>query len=123
MPVKLDAAVLDADFAIKVGRMESKKIIEEVIPVFIEALYIHKYVYDNEILTPPNVKLQLENLISQRKAFIVDQEFLAAKGHNKELIYQQTRDFLKANHGDSTSPRKNWGEIVSLAFAKAEGIT
>ncbi len=53
MPSKCDVAILDADFAIKVGRFKNVNIIEEIIPRFVEVLYIHKYVYDNEILTPP----------------------------------------------------------------------
>lgn len=123
MSIIVEAAMLDTDFAIKVGRIDTKKIIEEIIPQFVGMLYIHKYIYDNEILTPPSVKQQLDSLIAQKRALVVDQEHVAVKGFDKELIYQQTRDLLKTNHGDEEKPRRNWGEIVSLAFAKTERIT
>ncbi|MDA8234466.1 MAG: hypothetical protein M0Z31_06685 [Clostridia bacterium] len=122
MPVKFDAAVLDADFAIKIGKIESRNVIEAVLVDLVEVLYIHKYVYDNEVLNPPNVKKQLDKLISCGRAFVVGQSFLSTRGEGKELVYQQTRDLLKANHAVEGNRRKNWGEIVSLAFARTEGV-
>jgi len=44
MPLKCKIALLDADFAIKLGRVESQNIIEDIIPEFVELLYIHRHV-------------------------------------------------------------------------------
>ena len=122
MSVKYDVAIIDTDFALKIGQMKDERIIETVIPTFCNKLYIHKYVYENEILTPPIVKEQIDFLHKQGNAIVVDQTFLSNLKGNYELIYEQTRDLLKENLGDDTNYRKNWGEIVSLAFAKAIGI-
>jgi hypothetical protein len=45
---KVKAALIDADFAIKIGRFQNQKIIEDIVPLLVKSLYIHKHAYDNE---------------------------------------------------------------------------
>jgi hypothetical protein len=123
MPLKCKIALLDADFAIKLGRVESQNIIEDIIPEFVELLYIHRHVNEKEILTPAAVKKQVDSLVRQKRAIIVDRQFISAQDGSKELIYDQVISLLKTKFWDSKKPRKNWGEIVSLAFAKTDGVT
>ena len=114
---------MDADFAIKIGRFENQKIIEDVIPLLVKKVYIHKHVYDNEILIPQLVKKQINTLVAGNRAFIVDREFIQQMDPEKLVIYDATIALLKDNPGGSVEKQKNWGEIVSLAFAKAMSIT
>lgn len=39
-------AILDADFAIKVGRIKKYNILEDILPNYIGKLLIHEYVYE-----------------------------------------------------------------------------
>lgn len=63
MTQKIQAAIIDADFAFKIGKYESQDLIVEILPKLVDRLYVHKHVYDNEILTPKRVKDQLDKLI------------------------------------------------------------
>lgn len=123
MALKVEAAIIDASFALDIGELEKSRIIEEFIPQFIGILYVHRYVYDNEILFPASVKIQINQLIAQGRAVIVDQDYIRNNKPECEVIYQQTQQLLLDNLQDTKAGQKNWGEVVSLAFAKAMGIT
>lgn len=121
--MKFEAAIIDASFALDIGELEKSQIIEEFIPRFIGTLYVHKYVYDNEILFPASVKNQINRLIAQGRALIVNQDYIRNNKPECEVIYRQTQQLLLDNLQDTKAGQKNWGEVVSLAFAKAMGIT
>lgn len=42
-----EKAILDADFAIKLEKVQKFKAIEKYIPQLVNKLYIHRYVYNN----------------------------------------------------------------------------
>ncbi|GAA3328669.1 hypothetical protein GCM10020331_073580 [Ectobacillus funiculus] len=59
-------AILDADFAIKLGRLKKYKVIEEILPQYVGTLLIHEYVYHHEVLTPKEAKEQIDALIQKK---------------------------------------------------------
>ncbi len=119
---KVNKAIIDADFALKLGQLEKYRILETYLPECVELLYIHEHVYNNEILIPPIVKAQIDKLIQNGRAQIVDRNLIAAEKPEALDIYDGTQDLLSQNIEDTVKGHKNWGEIVSLAFCKAMGI-
>ncbi len=116
-------AIIDADIAIKLGRFEKVKVIEEYTPRLAGVLYIHRHVYEKEIQEPSIVKEQIDTLIRNGHAIIVDINTLNQEDPMKTTIYESTISLLRQNLEDTVEGRKNWGEIVSIAYAKAKGIT
>ncbi len=57
MSLKAEMAIIDTSFALDLGELEKYRILEEYIPRFIGMLYVHRYVYENEILFPEKVKI------------------------------------------------------------------
>lgn len=51
---------------------------------------MHKYVYENELLTPKNAKVQIDNLIKCGTIEILDEDKLDKL---EKLIYNQTKIF------------------------------
>ncbi len=123
MSLKAEVAIIDTSFALDLGELEKSRILEEYIPRFIGVLYIHKYVYQNEILFPEKVKIQINRLITAGRAMIVDEDYISDNKPESVIIYQQIRKLLLDNLADTQVEQKNWGEVVSLAFAKAMGIS
>jgi hypothetical protein len=119
---KADKAIIDADFALKLGQLEKYRILEVYLPECVELLYIHEHVYNNEILMPPTVKEQIDSLIQNGRAQIVNRNFIATKKPEAVSIYDEIQDLLQQNIIDTVAGHKNWGEIVSIAFSKALGI-
>lgn len=116
-----EKAILDADFAIKLEKVQKFKAIEKYIPQLVNKLYIHRYVYNNEILMPKRTKAQIDKLIEDGNAVIVGAEVLQIDAH-KSMIYQQTIQHLEKVDPETKANGKNWGEIVSVAYAFASGI-
>ncbi len=48
--LKVEAVIIDADFAIKIGRIDKFRLIEQVLPLLADLIFIHRHVYENEIL-------------------------------------------------------------------------
>lgn len=117
-----EEAMLDTDFALKLEKVQRFNAIEQYIPQLINNLYIHRYVYDNEILIPKRTKKQIDTLIAQGHARIVDAETLRNEDPRKAIIYQQTILHLEGSDPVTRPNGKNWGEIVSIAYAFATGI-
>lgn len=114
-------AILDADFAIKVGRIKKYNILEDILPNYIGKLLIHEYVYENEVLSPRGAKNQIDALIQKSRAEIVNEETIAKMGKLALTIYENTIEKLRR----VKNTRKNgnhWGEIVSIAFAQTVNI-
>ncbi|MDR7000090.1 hypothetical protein [Neobacillus niacini] len=114
-------AILDADFAIKLGRIEKYKVIEKLLPVYIEKLLIHEYVYYNEILTPRNAKEQIDKLIESGHAEIVNGDTISKLGPLSLILYEDTIEKLRKEK-NTRENGSHWGEIVSIAFAQTAKI-
>ncbi|WP_186579791.1 hypothetical protein [Aquibacillus kalidii] len=114
--------MLDTDFAIKLEKIQKINAIEQYIPKLVGKLSIHQYIYDNEILTPKRIKEQLNNLISQNKAVIVNTVFLK-DDPIKTKIYRDTINHIENVDQETRINGKNWGETVTLAYAFTQGIS
>src|SRR5690554_8058072 len=115
---KWDKAIIDTDFALKMNNLRDCNAIVEYLSAFVEKLYIHEYVYENEILTPKRTKDQINELVEQGKAEIVNISYFDRDEYSK-MIYKDTINLLKTADPDTIERRKNWGETLSIAFAKA----
>ncbi len=67
-------AILDSDFAIRLGNVKFARALEEIIPITIEKLFIHEHVFSKEILYPQTVKEQLKSLVNRGNSLIVNRE-------------------------------------------------
>lgn len=114
-------AILDADFAIKVGRIKKYNILEDILPNYIGKLLIHEYVYDNEVLSPRGAKNQIDALIQKSRAEIVNEETIAKMGKLALTIYENTIEKLRRVK-NTRENGNHWGEIVSIAFAQTVNI-
>lgn len=117
---KWDSAIIDTDFTFKMNNIRDVNAIEEYVPLFVGKLYIHEYVYQNEILTPKRAREQIDNLIANGKAEIVsiadfDDDF-------SKLVYTEIIGLMKRADPQTVEKGKNWGETVSIAYAKAKGL-
>ena len=117
--MKYKQIILDADICIKIGNYEKVKFLEMLVPVIAEKAYMHKYVYENEVLTPKNAKTQIDNLIKDNLIEILDETKLSKL---EKLTYEGTKDILKKYMIGTHEYGKNWGEVVSLSIAKTLGI-
>ena len=122
MEIKIDKAVIDADFALKLGQLEKYKLLEDYLPECVNLIYIHEHVYNNEILVPPIVKVRIDRLIQDGRAQIVNRSLIATEKPEAVEVYDGTQDLLSENIEDTVAGRKNWGEVVSIAFCKAMGV-
>lgn len=114
-------AILDADFAIKVGRIKKYNILEDILPNYIGKLLIHEYVYENEVLSPRGAKNQIDALIKKSRAEIVNEETIAKMGKLALTIYENTIEKLRRVK-NTRENGNHWGEIVSIAFAQTVNI-
>lgn len=112
---------MDADFAIKLGRIRKYKVIEELLPIYVETLLIHEYVYSNEILTPKSTKEQIDKLIVNDRAEIVNVDTISKLGPTSLILYENTIEKLRKEKKTRESGN-HWGEIVSIAFAQTANI-
>lgn len=121
--VRYQAAILDADFAIKVGTTEVINVIGDLLPQFCEKLYVHRHVFENEILFPPMVKQRLQALIDCGLAEVVDRASIEqSAGSLSVSVYDNTVEMLRTADAETKMGGKNWGEVVSLALAKAMSL-
>ncbi|GFZ88606.1 hypothetical protein GCM10010978_30190 [Compostibacillus humi] len=87
--------ILDADFAIKLGRIKKYKVIEEILPLYIQKIFIHEYVYSNEILIPKSAKDQIDELIKKDRAEIVNEDDISEIGPYALILYEDTIEKLR----------------------------
>jgi len=114
--------MIDADFTMKLGKLGKYKILEDYLPQFADMVYIHEHIYQNEVLDPPLVKQQLDKLIQNGQAAVVNLNYIYDEKPEVAEVYVDTQDLLYQNIDESIAGHKNWGEIVSIAFANAMGI-
>lgn len=115
-------AILDTDFALKLEKAKQFNAIEEYIPRLVHKLFVHQYVYENEILVPKRTKEQINYLVNQGRAVIVDAQSLKIENPLAAKIYQQTITHLEKVAPETRYKGKNWGETVSIAYARATVI-
>ena len=118
---KWDRVIIDADFAIKMNKITDVNAIQDYIPLFVGMLYIHEHVYENEILVPKRTRDQVDVLIEQGRAEIISVLSFEGDPFGK-MVYEETINLLKSADPKTVEEGKNWGETVSIAFAKAKGI-
>lgn len=117
--MKYDKIILDTDICIKIGNYEKVKFLEMIIPKIAQKTYMHRYVYENELLTPKNAKDQIDNLIRENIIEILDEEKLNVID---KFIYDDTKNTLKEYMIGTKEEGENWGEVVSLSMAKTLSI-
>lgn len=118
--IKWEKALLDADFSFKLGQLTNMNVIEDYVGELVGTIYMHRHIYEREILTPRSVKEQIDRLITKGKAEIVDLSTLPSP--LEKSLYHEMVTLLKAADAETKELGKNWGETVSLAYAKVSGI-
>ena len=111
--------IVDADACIKLGGSEKYHFLYQLIPLLTKKAYIHKYVYDYEILTPASVKTQLNKLVSEGILEIIDESGLSLF---ERTIFDAVYRNLARVTINANNPNKNRGEVSSLAIAKTLSI-
>lgn len=117
--MKAEKLIIDADICIKIGWIQNIPLIEKLIPAITEEAYIHRYVYEDEILTPKNAKTQIDNLINLGIIEILDEDNLEVIDRK---VYEDTKNILKWSMIGTKERGKNWGEVLSLSMAKVLSI-
>lgn len=117
--MKFSEIIVDADMCIKLGGFQSTPVLEIMIPQLTDKAYIHKYVYEDEILTPKSARIQIENLIRKGIVEIVQEEQLTPLERN---IFDATVQVLENVMIGVKKEGKNWGELLSLSIAKTKEI-
>ena len=99
---KWDKAIIDTDFALKMNNLRDCNAIVEYLSAFVEKLYIHEYVYENEILTPKRTKDQINELVEQGKAEIVNISYFDRDEYSKMIYDRKTSPFSPLGYFLST---------------------
>ena len=118
--IKWEKSLLDSDFSFKLGQLTSVNVIEDYVGALVGKIYIHRHIYEQEILTPRSVKEQIDRLIAKGKAEVVDLSTLPSP--LEKSLYHEMVTLLKSADAETKELGKNWGETVSLAYAKVSGI-
>lgn len=116
--MKLKGIIIDADFCIKIGASPKYRYLEKVLLELAEKVYIDKVVYE-EVLYPACAKEQLDTLKDQGFLVLLEEGKLNPAD---KAVYQGTYQKLAAVMIDPRKPRKNQGELSSLAMAKVKQI-
>lgn len=116
--MKFNSIILDADICIKLGGSQKYRFLEILIPLMTEKGYMHKIVYD-EIMIPACAKEQVNSLIRNEIIELIDEEQLNDIEKN---IYKATYTSLASVMINPNRPKKNRGEVCSLAMGKTKSI-
>lgn len=117
--MKLKEMIVDADICIKIGNSSKYRYLEKLFPTIADKVYIHRSVY-NEIIIPICAKEQIDNLIENGIAEIIDDSSLSVF---EKAIYEATFLSLASVMINPQKPNKNHGEVASIAMAKTKSIT
>ncbi len=110
--------IIDADLCIKLGGSDKYRYLYEVLPQVAEKLYMHRHAY-GEVMAPTAAVRQLQALVQEGKVELVNEELLAKE---ERLIYTAAFRLLSRVMIDPRRPKKNRGEVCSLAYARAATI-
>lgn len=118
---RLDKVLLDADICFKLGRFLNSEFIKRVIPHVAHEVFIHEYVYENELLTGHTGKPQMEELVKAKVVTVLKERELSERDRES---YDNTVTLLcQVMKGKNYfNDNEHRGEIVSLAMAKTVGI-
>lgn len=116
--MRLQQMIVDADICIKIGTSARYRFLENLFPQIAERIYIHRIVYD-EVLDPACAKEQINKLITEGIMEIVDENSLSPF---ERQIYNEIFDTLASKMINPKKPKKNKGEVSSLAWAKIKSI-
>ncbi len=117
--MKFEKMIIDADICIKIGGSAKYRYLETLFPEIAEKLYMHKIVYE-EIMMPACAKEQVDELINKGILELIEGEDLNSI---ERSIYDSTYNILASAMINPNKPRKNLGEVSSLAMAKTKSIT
>lgn len=117
-PLHYQQIIVDADLCNKLGDSNTYPYLCILLPLIADKIFIHQIVYD-EILQSKSTKEQIERLITDRCMFIVDELSLSP---SEMQVYTATYCLLESRMMDPRFPRKNRGEVCSLAYAKTKSI-
>ena len=116
--IMLQQIIVDTDLCLKLGGSEKYRLLELILPLVAEKIYIHTCVYE-EILTPHIVHEQIDTLMHAGLITLVDESGLGAA---QNTVYQMTYRQLEQVMINPDKPHKNKGEVCSLSYAKAASI-
>ncbi|MFA5528266.1 MAG: hypothetical protein WC996_06575 [Peptostreptococcales bacterium] len=116
--MKLRKIIIDADICIKIGSSSKYRFVEILLPSITEKIYMHKVVYE-EIMIPASAKEQVDSLIQKGILELIDVEQLSGI---ERRIYDATFKSLASIMINPNRPKKNLGEVSSLAMAKTKSI-
>ena len=117
--MKFEKMIIDADICIKIGGSAKYRYVETLFPEIAEKLYMHKIVYE-EIMMPACAKEQVDELINKGILELIEGKDLNSI---EKSIYNATFNSLASVMINPNKPRKNLGEVSSLAMAKTKSIT
>ena len=115
--MKLLQMIVDADICIKIGTSDKYRFLENLFPQIAEKIYIHKVVYDEVLFGC--AKDQINKLITDGIIEIVDESSLCPI---ERQIYDGIFRTLASIMINPQKPKKNKGEVSSLAWAKTKSI-
>lgn len=90
--MQINELILDADICMKLGRFEKPPFLEMALPKLTKKAYIHKYVYEDEILTPKSAKGQLDKLISAGVVQVLNEDNLSP---DERKVFEATKNKLR----------------------------
>ncbi len=114
----LEKIIVDADLCIKLGGSNKYQYLYEILPLVAEHIYMHTYAH-REVMMPPSAVNQLKALVSEGKVVLVNESGLE---NRKRAVYDAAYKNLERVMIDPYRPKKNKGEVCSLAYAKAARI-
>lgn len=110
--------IVDADLCNKLGASTKYPYLRILFPLLADSIVIHRVVYD-EIMQSQSTKEQINGLIDEGLMSIVDKNVLSDV---ERQLYDSTWQLLASRMMNPKEPRKNKGEVSSLAFAKTRSI-
>lgn len=114
----IDKMIVDADLCIKLGSSSTYRFLYDILPLIADRIYMHSYA-QSEVMMPQSAVEQLNELISESKIIIVNENHLKPADR---MIYSNTYKMLADLMIDPARPTKNKGEVSSLAYAKTVSL-
>jgi len=103
----------------KLGRYQRENILGLILPSMTEKAFIHKYVWEHEILQPAIIRERLQELMDLKVVLILNESDLTGIDR---FVYEETVRLLSEVMIGHSNPRKNLGEVLTLAMAYTKGI-
>lgn len=114
-----DKIIIDADLCIKLGGSAKHRFLYDVLPLISNEIFMHSHAH-GEVMMPSSAVTQLRDLISEGKVVLVNESGL---DNQERAVYDAAFHNLAKVMINLKNPNKNRGEVCSLAYAKATGIS